>query len=94
MLDDFFDKFGGGSTKTEDKDAANGKNEETFDTKKWLGDSGASSHVCKDDKYMTAVKPTQEKVTIGDCNGGRARHGLLDHIGRSRSPVRRLTIYS
>ena len=42
------------------------KNEETFDTKKWLGDSGASSHVCKDDKYMTAVKPTQEKVTIED----------------------------
>ena len=52
MLDDFFDKFGGGSTKTEDKDAAlmaDEKNEETFDTKKWLGDSGASSHVCKDD---------------------------------------------
>ena len=45
---------------------ADEKNEETFDTKKWLGDSGASLHVCKDDKYMTAVKPTQEKVTIGD----------------------------
>ena len=45
---------------------ADEKNEETFDTKKWLGDSGASSHVCKDDKYMMAVKPTQEKVTIGD----------------------------
>ena len=69
VLDDFFDKFGGGSTKTEDKKAAlmaDEKNEETFDTKKWLGDSGASSHVCKDNKYMTEVKPTQEKVTIGD----------------------------
>ena len=46
---------------------ADEKNKETFDTKKWLGDYGVSSHVCKDDKYMTAVKPTQDKVTIGDC---------------------------
>ena len=68
VLDDFFDKVGG-STKTQDKEAAlmaHEKNEETFDTKKWLGDSGASLHVGKDDKYMMAVKPTQEKVTIGD----------------------------
>ena len=36
VLDDFFDKFGGGSTKTADKEAAlmaDEKNEETFDTK-------------------------------------------------------------
>ena len=36
VLDDFFDKFGGGSTKTEGKDAAlmaDEKNEETFDTR-------------------------------------------------------------
>ena len=44
---------------------ADENNEETFNTKKWLGDSGASSHVCKD-SYMNNVKTTQEKVTIGD----------------------------
>ena len=42
------------------------ENEETFNTKKWLGDSRASSHICKDSDYMNNVKPTQEKVTIGD----------------------------
>ena len=69
---------------------ADEKNEEAFDTKKWLGDSGASPHVCKDDKFMTAVKPTQEKVTIGDSTTVTAE-------GRgtaSRSPVRRLSKYS
>ena len=45
---------------------ADEKNEETFNTKKWLGDSGASSHIGKDSNYMNNVKTTQEKVTIGD----------------------------
>ena len=49
VLDDFFDKFGGGTSKTQENNVAlmaDEKNEETFNTKKWLGDSGASSHVC------------------------------------------------
>ena len=69
VLDNFFDKFGGGTSKTQEDNAALmaiEKNEETFNTKKWLGDSRASSHVCKDGNYMNNVKPTQEKVTIGD----------------------------
>ena len=69
MLVDFFDKFGGGTSKTQEDNAAlmaDEKNEETFNTKKWLGDSGASSHICKDSNYMNNVKTTQEKVTIGD----------------------------
>ena len=48
VLDDFFDKFGGGTSKTQEENAAlmaDEKNEETFNTKKWLGDSGASSHI-------------------------------------------------
>ena len=31
-----------------------------------VGDSGASSHIFKDGNFMNNMKPTQEKVTIGD----------------------------
>ena len=66
MLDDFFDKFGGGTSKTEEDNAALMSDAKNEDTKKWLGDSGASSHACKDSNYMNNVKTTQKKVTIGD----------------------------
>ena len=75
VLDDFFDNFDGGTSKTQEDNAAlmaDEKNEETFNTKKWLGDSGASSHICKDSNYMNNVKTTQEKVTIGDSTTATA----------------------
>ena len=65
---------------------ADENNEETFNTKKWLGDSGASSHVCKDGDYMNNVKPTQEKVTIGDSTtvtaNGRGTACLVTSEGK------------
>ena len=33
---------------------------------KWLGDLGASSHMCNDMKYMGKSNPSDEKVIIGD----------------------------
>ena len=44
----------------------------TISNDKWLGDSGASSHVCNDTKYMGKSNPSEEKVTIGDSSTVKA----------------------
>lgn len=41
---------------------------------KWLGDSGASQHVCNDKKLMTNLKTTNESVIIGNSEEMKATH--------------------
>ena len=47
---------------------------------KWLGDSGASSHVCNDMKYMGKSNPSDEKVTIGDSSTVKAEARGTAHL--------------
>ena len=52
----------------------------TISNDKWLGDSGASSHVCNDMKYMGKSTPSEDKVTIGDSSTVKAEARGMAHL--------------
>ena len=48
------------------QDMAMGQKWPNMTNKMWLGDSGASCHMCNDDTYMYDWKPIDSNIKIGD----------------------------